>query len=157
MQVSMWTKVVTASLILSLAGVMIGSGPTSIGQEKEKEPAKTRKAERAKRRLPNFYGDVVTEEQRKKIYEIQEKYEKQLADLNEQLLALTKKQQEEIEALLSAEQKSRIEEARGAAATKRKKKADESEAKASDEKPAEEKPAEEKPADEKPAKKKTGT
>lgn len=151
MPASLWTKVLTASLILSLAGALISNGPTTIGQEKEKEPAKTRKAERAKRRLPNFYSDIVTDEQRKKIYEIQEKYEKQLNDLNEQLLALTKKQSDEIEAVLSDEQKSRIEEARTAAAGKRKKKADDGDKKTSDDKPAEEKPAEEKPA------KKTGT
>ncbi|MBC7856965.1 MAG: hypothetical protein IAF94_26345, partial [Pirellulaceae bacterium] len=68
----------------------------------------------------------VTDEQRDQVYAIQAKYEKQLSDLQSQLDAVRAKQNEEIEALLSAEQKEKLAKVREEADAKKKagKKAD---------------------------------
>ncbi len=89
---------------------------------RKSRPAR-KKADKAKGRLPSYYADVVSDEQRADIYAIQEKYAKELKSLNEQLLALTKKQNDEIEAVLTAEQKEKIDLARANTASKKKKKA----------------------------------
>jgi len=120
MSSSLWRKVALLSVVASCLGVLAVNGPLSIGQEKK---AAEKKTEKAKGRLPAYYADVVTEDQKTKIYAVQEKYAKQLKDLNDQLAALTKKQNDEIEAVLTAEQKSKIETARADAAAKKKKKA----------------------------------
>jgi hypothetical protein len=91
-----------------------------VGQDRA---AGEKKVQKGTRRLPAYYADVVSEEQRKQIYDIQAKYAKQLQDLNEQLLALTKKQNDEIEAVLTAEQKEKVAAAQAAASAKKKKKA----------------------------------
>lgn len=110
------------AVVASSLGLVVAGSP-SIGQEKQAGTKKTEKAEKAKRRLPSYYADVVSEEQREKIYNIQEKYAKELKALNEQLLAVTKKQNDEIEAVLTAEQKEKIDLARANTAAKKKKKA----------------------------------
>ena len=71
----------------------------------ETPPAAT-KAARAKPRgrLPSYYGDVVNQEQRDKIYAIQLKYESQLAALREQLKALVDKRDAEVAGVLTPEQ-----------------------------------------------------
>jgi hypothetical protein len=59
-------------------------------------------------RLPSYYGDVVTQEQRDAIYKIQESYESQLAALREQLKALVAKRDAEVQAVLSPEQREQV-------------------------------------------------
>ena len=125
MQLAFWKKVVLASLASSLLiGVMSLS---TIGQEAKKgdDKAKPAAKERAKPkgRLPAYYKDVVTEEQRDQIYAIQAKYEKQLADLRDQIEAVQAKQTAEIEGLLSAEQKEKLAKVREEADTRKKEKA----------------------------------
>ncbi|HUG70538.1 MAG TPA: hypothetical protein VMM76_22505 [Pirellulaceae bacterium] len=56
-------------------------------------------------RLPPGYTIVVTKEQRSRIYEIQSKYESQLADLRKQIATIESGRDQEIEGLLDAEQK----------------------------------------------------
>jgi hypothetical protein len=105
--------------VLPALGLVVVSSPLlSVGQEKKAADKK------GTRRLPAYYADVVTEEQRKEIYDIQAKYAKQIQDLNDQLLALTKKQNDEVEAVLTKEQKEKVAAARAEAAAKKKKKAD---------------------------------
>ncbi len=58
-----------------------------------------------KGRLPRFYDVVVTSQQRKLIYEIQEKYEVQIRKLLQQIEALKKQRDREIEAVLDEEQR----------------------------------------------------
>jgi len=115
---SLWNKVLVAALAVSTLGLVVGNATFSIGQE-----AKTTKAEKkAKGRLPPYFTDIVTEEQRAEIYTIRAGYEKQVNDLQAQLEALREKEMAECEALLDAEQKDKLNKAREAAAAKKKKK-----------------------------------
>lgn len=70
------------------------------------QPPKARAKPRG--RLPSYYGDVVSLDQREKIYSIQSKYEVELAALREQLKALVAKRDAEVEAVLSDEQKEQV-------------------------------------------------
>jgi hypothetical protein len=76
---------------------------------------------KAKGRLPAYYAAVVNDQQRQAIYSIQAKYDQQLAALNEQLQAIEKRRDAEIESVLSPEQKLMLKKAQDEAAVKRKK------------------------------------
>ena len=115
-----WKKlfVATTASTLVLAAVSLNS----IGQEKTKKAdtkAKAGAKEKPKGRLPAYYKEVVTDEQRDQIYAIQAKYAKQLDDLQSQIDALKAKQSDEIEGLLSAEQKEKLAKLREEADAKR--------------------------------------
>ena len=111
------------SLPLALA-VVIATGHVA-GQEKgaAKPAAKTGKTEKAAGRLPPYYGQVVTKEQREKIYTVQAKYADQIAKLLDQVDSLEKVQKEEIEAVLSQEQRDQVIKLASEAKSKRSKKA----------------------------------
>ena len=120
MRLEFWKKVVVASLASTL---IIGvTSLSTIGQEAKKgaDKAKPAAKEKAKGRLPAYFKDVVTDEQRDQIYAIQAKYEKQLGDLRAQLEAVQDKQMAEIEGLLSAEQKEKLKKIRDEADAKKK-------------------------------------
>jgi hypothetical protein len=71
-------------------------------------------------RLPNYYGQVgLSKDQRAKIYGIQKTFGDQLAALKKQIEELEKKQKEGMEAVLTAEQKTKVAELVAAAAKKR--------------------------------------
>jgi hypothetical protein len=70
-------------------------------------------------RLPNFYAQVVTAEQRQKIYDIQRKYFDKIEALRKQLEALIAQRDAEIEAVLTPEQKAKIEQLRKEASERR--------------------------------------
>jgi len=61
------------------------------------------------RRLPNFYGQVVSDAQRDKIYEIQSAYFEPIEMLTLRLERLTAERDAQIEAVLSDEQKEKVE------------------------------------------------
>lgn len=94
-----------------LMAAFLAAGSVS-GQEKGKEsgpensPAKAEK--RITRRLPPYYGEVVTQEQREKIYAIQAKIAEQVFRLREQLETLESQQKTEIEGVLTAEQRQQV-------------------------------------------------
>src|SRR5262249_51854105 len=73
--------------------------------------------------LPPYYGDIVTEQQRQKIYDVQAKYDRQIDSLREQLEALQQKRDGEIEGLLTADQKEKLKKAQEEGSAKRKKSA----------------------------------
>lgn len=86
--------------------------PVVIAQESGKAASKaekgdgTKKASRSGDRLPANYGKIgVSEDQRKKIYEIQNKYNDQIDALQKQIADLRAKEKAEVEAVLTAEQK----------------------------------------------------
>ncbi|MGI8981521.1 MAG: hypothetical protein ACR2FY_20030 [Pirellulaceae bacterium] len=120
MHSAFWKKLVLATLASTL--VVTAISLTSIGQDAKKadNKAKAGAKNKAKGRLPAYYKEVVTDEQRDQIYAIQAKYEKQLADLQGQLDAAKAKQNDEIEALLSAEQKEKLATVRAEADAKKK-------------------------------------
>jgi hypothetical protein len=76
-------------------------------------------------RLPPYYSGIVTEGQRREIYKIQERYATKVADLRAQLDGLTEERDAEIEGVLTAAQRQRLQKAREEAAAKRKKPAGE--------------------------------
>ncbi len=59
-------------------------------------------------RLPAYYGQIVDEGQRQRIYQIQANYHPQIESLLAQVEALTVKRDEEIRAVLSPEQRQRL-------------------------------------------------
>lgn len=76
----------------------------AIAQEaKEAKPST-----KAKGRLPAYYKDVVTPDQKDKIYRIQAKYGEQIRKLAEEMKALTEQRDKEVEAVLTAEQKAKV-------------------------------------------------
>ena len=95
-------------------------GPTT-GQEKQGavEPAAAKKAKKFRGRLPNYYRQVVDQEQRAEIYKIQAQYAPKIADLRKQLEALTKQRDREVAAVLTPLQRKKIEALRAAATAKR--------------------------------------
>jgi hypothetical protein len=95
--------------------VALSTGLALIGAAQE-VPSK-----KAKGRLPPYYAGVVSDQQRQAIYAIQEKYGAQIAALQEQLAALTRQRDAEIEGVLTAEQRAKVRELQEAAAAKRKK------------------------------------
>lgn len=114
-----------------LAGMALWAAATTIaigiagwerGAFAGEEKSSTNTAEQIKivrGRLPPYYGKVVTEEQRKKIFMIQEKYRPRIAAAKAQLEALVQEEKATISAVLSEQQKKQIEAARAAAYKKR--------------------------------------
>ncbi len=68
--------------------------------------AKERKKPRG--RLPAYFSKVVTDKQREVIYEIQAKYNDEIAKLKEQLEELSTKRDSEVEQVLTDEQRAEI-------------------------------------------------
>jgi len=120
MHSAFWKKLVLATLATTL--VVAGVSLNSIGQDAKKADPKAKAGakDKAKGRLPAYYKDVVTDEQRDQIYAIQAKYVKQLEDLQSQIDGLKAKQNDEIEGLLSAEQKGKLAKVKEEAEAKKK-------------------------------------
>jgi hypothetical protein len=93
----------------------------------------TKAPAKPKGRLPAYYGDVVTEAQRGQIYTIQGKYNDQIKKLQEEIKTLADKRDAEIEGLLTAEQKTKIDTLKAEAG---KKKADAGKTATEEKKPA---------------------
>jgi hypothetical protein len=127
MNVSLSKKLLVAALVVATGGALITLVPASVGQEAKKadKTAKTDKAEttekKAKGRLPQYYADIVTSEQREKIYSIQAKHQEKISELNATLLAATRAMNAEIEAVLTADQKIKLKAAQEEGAAKKKK------------------------------------
>lgn len=74
-------------------------------KEVKKEAPKEEKKEAGKR-LPRFYGQLnLNDEQKQKVYAIQDKYEPQIAELQTKIRELRKKSSDESMAVLTDEQK----------------------------------------------------
>lgn len=116
MNVALLKKSLIAAVVIVTSGLAIGLVPSSIGQEAKKTD-KTEK--KAKGRLPAYYADIVTEEQRDKIYTIQAKHQDKIAELTASLAAANKARDAEIEAVLTPEQKVKLKAAQDEAAAKK--------------------------------------
>ena len=121
---SLWKKVLICAVTVPVLGMLVANIPISVGQDKAKKAKTTENTAKPKGKLPAYFADVVSAEQKEKIYAIQAKYADQIKELNDQLEAVRKKQSDEIDALLTAEQKAKVDAAREEAAAKKKKKAD---------------------------------
>ncbi len=97
---------------IAMASLMTGDAQLA-GQEKSGKAADGAKAAPAKEakprkkprgRLPAYFADVVTGQQRDSIYGVQAKYNAQIAELRVQIEELISERNQEVEALLSKEQ-----------------------------------------------------
>lgn len=121
-------KVIVLLTACGLVAALSIGAPRLVSQEKKEDaPKASEKKEGEKKvraeprgRLPAHYADVVTGEQREKIYAIQQKYAAQLEDLTEAIKALANDRDEEIEGILTPEQKDKVTKAAAAAKAKRK-------------------------------------
>jgi hypothetical protein len=106
-----------SSVRLSLAAIALVAVSVLAGSFSFSQEAK----DKSKGRLPTYYADIVTEAQRQKIYDVQAKYAAKLAALKEEIETLETKRDNEVEAILDAQQKAKLKKAQGDAAAKRKK------------------------------------
>jgi Spy/CpxP family protein refolding chaperone len=114
------TRLVCSMTLVSLAVVFAVVEHPVVGADRNAPMKKA--AGKKGRRLPAHYGQVVNEKQREEIYRIEEEYQPQIETLQKELNALKKVRDEKISALLTAEQKKRIEEAATKARENRKSK-----------------------------------
>jgi hypothetical protein len=82
-------------------------------------PKNGKKAKAPRGRLPAYYGQVVDDVQREKIYSIQKEYQPKIDELKAQLSQLLQERNEKILGVLSPEQQKKIQEARETAAKAR--------------------------------------
>jgi hypothetical protein len=103
------------ALCTALFTLMAGTSSISAadGQPAGRVVKKIRKG-----RLPNHYAEVVTEKQKEDIYKIQEEYKPKIDALKAQLDAVNKEMNDKISAVLTADQKKKVEEAEAAAKAK---------------------------------------
>jgi len=121
MNLSMWKKLVVVTLLMGTVGIV--AQPISLLAQKADAKAEVTETKKVVKRLPAHYKDIVTVEQRDKIYDLQGKFDAQIVVLAEQIKALQKQRDGEIEALLSAEQKAKLEKARADSKAKAQEKA----------------------------------
>jgi hypothetical protein len=104
-------------IVLGAASVVLMAGlpcvTAAYGQAGGRVVNKIRKG-----RLPKYYSDVVTEKQREEILKIQEEYRPKIDAAKAQLEALQKEMKGKISAVLTEEQKKKVEEAETAAKAK---------------------------------------
>ena len=120
------------ALVLGAVGAAVGVGqaqdaPAAVAKD-AKQPAKDTKRAKPRGRLPAYYGRVVDQKQREKIYAVQKSYAAEIAKLRTQLKDLLAKRNAEVEAVLTAEQRAKVAKLVAAAKAKREKKAAEKKA-----------------------------
>ena len=96
-------------LLLLLVGPLAG---LPLAQE---EPPATRRAEappkprpKSRGRLPMYFAQVVTSQQREQIYEIQDQFDQQIEELMLQVRALQQQRSEAVHAVLTPEQQKEV-------------------------------------------------
>ena len=94
--------------------------PSSADSTPADQPDKTKKAKRrGGDHLPLYYKGLVTDDQKKQIYAIQDEYNPKLQALKDQLKTLAAERDAKLDALLTADQKSKVEAKRAEAQAKR--------------------------------------
>lgn len=110
MNLLMWKKLLVAAVVFG--GIYSAVSMPALLAQKPETKAAAPGEKKATKRLPNFFKDVVDGEQKEKLYALQEKFDAQIATLTEQVKALQKQRDTAFEALLSAEQKTKLEKLR---------------------------------------------
>jgi len=123
MNVALLKKTLVAALVIATSGLAIGLVPNSIGQEAKKTNKADKTEKKAKGTLPAYYADIVTAEQRERIYTIQAKHQEKITELNDALATAKMAMTSEIEGVLTAEQKVKLKAAQEEGAAKKKKSA----------------------------------
>ena len=94
--------------------------PSSAESTPADQPAKTKKAKRRRDdHLPLYYKGVVTDDQKTQVYSIQDDYKPRLKELKDKLKALTAERDAKLDALLTADQKAKVQAKRDEAQAKR--------------------------------------
>lgn len=119
MNLPLWKKTLVS---LCVVGACCVAAAPALHAQKVEAKVETKaaapEAKKPTRRLPNFFGDLVDGTQKEKIYAVQDQYTPQLEALTAQIKALQQKRDAEIEAVLNAEQKVKLEKARADAKAK---------------------------------------
>lgn len=103
-------------MMIALVGGVLAFGTlTAWTQESGSKPTTTKAAatdeEKATGRLPNNYGKLgLSDKQKKSIYETQGKYATEISELVRKVEELRTKRDTEVEAVLTAEQKTKLKE-----------------------------------------------
>ncbi|HLA86231.1 MAG TPA: hypothetical protein VJL29_15695 [Thermoguttaceae bacterium] len=109
------------SLLLASLLLIVLCGPAMAQKDNAGAKADPPKAAvPLKGRLPAHFRTVVTDEQRQKIYAVQQEYDPRIRKLREQLKTLTAERNAKIDALLTPEQRKKIADLKAAAKEKRK-------------------------------------
>ncbi len=108
-----WGLVPFFALLLATALATTGAAQEPPKKGVAAPPAKPAASEvkarkKLRGRLPAYFGKVVSDKQRKEIYEIQSKYNEQIGKLKEQLVSLTSTRNSEVEKVLTDEQRAEI-------------------------------------------------
>ena len=111
----------------AVMAVTSGSRSTAMTEEEvteneatEEKSEKKAKSKRAVHRLPNYFGQIVTEEQKVEIYKIQDEYAPKVQEYREKLAGVLKERNAKIHAVLTPEQKEKLEQMKQEAIAKRK-------------------------------------
>jgi hypothetical protein len=94
-------------VLCSLLGTVVDRPQIAYAADPQSAPEGAKKS-RPRGRLPKYYATVVNEKQREDIYRIQEEYELKLKALQAQLDAMKKEKDQKIEAVLTPEQKKKL-------------------------------------------------
>ncbi len=100
--------------VLFVGALLWTPNQTMLGAQQSEETSDKGEAtpKKSKGRLPVFYSQVVSGDQRDEIYAIQAKYASEMDALVDQLVALRNQQQEEIKAVLTPKQVARLKQLR---------------------------------------------
>lgn len=112
MNLPLWKKMLVSLCVAGACCVAVAPALHAQETKKAETKAAAPAAKKPSRRLPNFYGDLVDGTQKEKIYAVQDLYTPQIDALAEQIKALQAKRDAEIEAVLNAEQKAKLEKAK---------------------------------------------
>jgi hypothetical protein len=107
MHTALFRLLFSAGLTIILAGSACWNCP-ALAANASPTPNATQKSKIPKGRLPPYYAKVVTAEQREKIYAIQDEYRTKIESARAQLDALLKDQKDRISAVLTDEQKKKL-------------------------------------------------
>lgn len=123
-------SVLTLSVLLALGTrVQAQDDPAEPAPKAEKpapeapapKAADQKPARKFRGRLPNYYREVVTEEQREAIYAIQQEYADKIDAIRKQLDALIAERDAKVEGVLTPEQRKQVEKLREQAQAEREK------------------------------------
>jgi hypothetical protein len=111
----------TRGLLSALLLVLLLLPGLAIAQDREDRaaPADQKQAKPARGRLPAYFSQVVTVEQREEIYSIQARHAGPIEQLKKQLKEMTDRRDMEVTRVLSAEQRQKVNALREAARKRR--------------------------------------
>lgn len=116
-------RILVCISLASVAIVLAALARPTVSQEKQVQPKPpvAKKVKKFRGRLPNYYRYVVTPQQRETIYKIQAEYAPKIDALRAELEALIDERDEKVAAVLTPQQRKKVEQLKAAAKAKREK------------------------------------